>query len=430
MTTLTFSRSILKRLREELRTAYQEGNTRLYRVIQGLIWLGEGRAIPLIAELLNVSARTVFNWLKTFMHRGFSWLLKERYKRRGARPKLNKRQKKELYEMITKGPESNGFDCGVWNTAMINELILLRFGVKYNPRYLSTLLKKMGLSYQKARFISDRMDEDEYEKARQEWRDETWPRLLKETKENKAVILFGDEVSFALWGSLGRTWAPRGEQPLVKTTGIRKGLKMYGAIEFNNGDFQYLESLHYSLTQQSFKNLKDDDFPESLLLRLKPLKKQTYKTKEAFIEVLNETLGEPNTTQYQALILKHTQAAGRFHAEGYIQFLKQLLEHFSSKIFLIEDGAAYHNAKVVKAFVEHHQDRLSLVRLPAFSPDFNPIEKLWKNTKRDATHLKYFKTFEDLRDSVLCAFQKYLEDAAQVIRVMKKLRQEAAEIIA
>lgn len=62
--------------------------------------------------------------------------------------------------------------------------------------------------------------------------------------------------------------------------------------------------------------------------------------------------------------------------------------------------------------------------LPTFSPDFNPIEKLWKNTKRDATHLKYFKTFDELRDSVLKTFRKYLEDATHVIQVMKKLRNE------
>nr|CAA6805515.1 MAG: Unknown protein [uncultured Thiotrichaceae bacterium] len=54
-----------------------------------------------------------------------------------------------------------------------------------------------------------------------------------------------------MWGSLSRTWSRRGQQPLVKTTGIRKGLKVYGVIE----------------------NV------------LKPLKQQVYKTLEAFIHV-------------------------------------------------------------------------------------------------------------------------------------------------
>ena len=63
------------------------------------------------------------------------------------------------------GPEANGFDCGVWNTALVAELIWRRFGVRYHPCYLSGLLKKLGLSYQKARFISDGSDEETYEQA-------------------------------------------------------------------------------------------------------------------------------------------------------------------------------------------------------------------------------------------------------------------------
>ena len=129
--------------------------------------------------------------------------------------------------------------------------------------------------------------------------------------------------------------------------------------------------------------------------------------------------------RHQDTFLKYAEAAGKFTGEGYVAFLKQLLEHFSSPVILIEDGASYHRSKVVKRFQEDHQERLSVYPLPAFSPDYNPIEKLWKNTKRDATHLKYFKTFEALRESVVKAFNQYLEDATKIICVMKKLRTEA-----
>ncbi len=94
-------------------------------------------------------------------------------------------------------------------------------------------------------------------------------------------------------------------------------------------------------------------------------------------------------------------------------------------IMLIEDGAPYHNARVVTAFQQAHAHRLRLHRLPAFSPDKNPIEKLWNNTTRDATHLKYFSEFEQLRAAVVKVFHKYMDDATNVIPVMKKLRTEA-----
>jgi len=282
----------------------------------------------------------------------------------------------------------------------------------------------MGLTYQKARFISDKQDEEEYKKAREEW--EKWPRISKEAKKPGVVVLFGDEVSFAMWGSLARTWAPRGKQPVVKTKGIRKGLKMYGAIEFNGGNFQYMESLAYSITPKSIKALKAAKVPEDVLESLKPLKKEKYKTEASFKAALKEALGINTFNQYHTLILTHTEAAGRFEGNGYVEFLKQLLQRFEGKkIILVEDGAPYHNNKVVTNFIEEHATRITVERLPAFSPDYNPIEKLWRNTKAAATHLKYFKTFEDLRNSVVRTFQKYLKDATHIIRVMKKLRLEA-----
>ena len=65
---------------------------------------------------------------------------------------------------------------------MIGELIWRRFGVRYNPRYLSSLLKRLGLSYQKARFITDHQDEEDYEQAPQEWVEQTWPEILAQAK--------------------------------------------------------------------------------------------------------------------------------------------------------------------------------------------------------------------------------------------------------
>jgi transposase len=106
--------------------------------------------------------------------------------------------------------------------------------------------------------------------------------------------------------------------------------------------------------------------------------------------------------------------------------LKQLLAHYDGKIFLVEDGAPYHHSKIVTEFKILNADRLTITPLPAYSPDYNPIEKLWKNTKRDATHLKYFKTFEDLHESVVKTFKSYMQDASKIICVMLKMRENFA----
>ncbi|MCP4397380.1 MAG: IS630 family transposase [bacterium] len=370
--------------------------------------------------------KTIYNWIARFLLEGFSWLVSKHYQGRGRKSKLTKAQRQELYTMIEAGPEANGFECGVWTTAMIAELILLKCEVTYNPRYLSSVLKKLGITYQKACFISDRLDEKAYQKKRQEWVENTWPGILRTAKETNAVILFGDEVSFRMWGSLARTWAPRGKQPVAKTKGIRKGLKMFGAIECGGGDFHYLESLSDAIMPKSLRALKkEEQVPQDVLVFLTPLKHQKYSTQEQFLMAIEEAIGQEQVTRYRAQILRHTEAVGTFNGETYVKFLTQLLAHFTRPVMLIEDGAPYHNARVVTAFQKTHAHRLTLHRLPPFSPDKNPIETLWKNTKRDATHLKYFATFEQLRTAVVKVFRTYLDDATTVISVMKKLRTEA-----
>jgi len=43
---------------------------------------------------------------------------------------------------------------------------------------------------------------------------------------------------------------------------------------------------------------------------------------------------------------------------------------------------------------------LTVFQLPSYSPDYNPIEKLWKKVKQKDTHLRYFPTFAALTERV------------------------------
>src|SRR4030095_3420540 len=57
--------------------------------------------------------------------------------------------------------------------------------------------------------------------------------------ERKCLLLFGDEASFPQLCTLTYTWARRGQQPKVKTSGKRKGYKIFGLIEYFTGHFFY-----------------------------------------------------------------------------------------------------------------------------------------------------------------------------------------------
>jgi transposase len=105
MITLCFSKPLTKKLQTLLRVAYQTNDLRLYRTMQSLLWLAEGRGVGEIATVLNVSPRTAYNWLKAFLRGGMNWLQKTRYQGRGRKPKLTNAPKKTLSAMIMSGPE-------------------------------------------------------------------------------------------------------------------------------------------------------------------------------------------------------------------------------------------------------------------------------------------------------------------------------------
>ena len=48
------------------------------------------------------------------------------------------------------------------------------------------------------------------------------------------------------------------------------------------------------------------------------------------------------------------------------------------RLVLICDNAKIHHAKCLEPFWEHHRDRLRVWCLPAYSPNLNPTERVWK----------------------------------------------------
>jgi hypothetical protein len=116
---------------------------------------------------------------------------------------------------------------------MMPDLIQHRFGVAYHPHSLATLLHHLGFASQKARLVSAHRNAPK----RLEWWQTTGPRSLRQARQRKALWLCGDEASCAQGGSLSSTWAPRGQQPAVLTSGQRKASKVLGLLDYCSGRF-------------------------------------------------------------------------------------------------------------------------------------------------------------------------------------------------
>ncbi len=323
-----FTGPTIKVLEQVQRQGWREGDVRVVRRVQALLEVGAGQPVAQVAARLGLDPTTVYGWLHTFLLDGVATL---RYGRPPGRPsKLTPRQKQRLCELVEAGPLAAGYPSGCWSALFIQDLIWREFGRLYNHHYLATFLRDLGFTYQKARFVSDHLDPQ----RRRSWREQEWPAIRQAALARGALLLFGDEASFAQWGSLAYTWARRGQQPTVPTCGKRKALKVFGLIDYFSGRFFW---------------------------------------------------------QHQT---------ARFTADCYQSFLQAVLDQTDRPIILLQDGAAYHTAAAIKPFFAAHRDRLTVYQLPGYSPDYNPIEHLWKNLKKRSTHLRYFPTFEELTGSV------------------------------
>lgn len=315
-------------LQRQGQSARNRGDLNTYKRIMAILGVAANHPGTTVCAILGVCDESLRRWVRAFVLEGPEGLVAG--KSSGRPPKLSKSQKRELDALITEGPQAAGFPGGCWRSPMIQSLIEERFGVLYSVHYIAQLLKNRGFSYQKAAFVADHKDPEK----RSAWLSQRWFEIKELAAKKNAHILFGDEASFPQWGSLTYTWAKKGIQPVVKTSGTRKAYKVFGLIEYFTGRF--------------FSKAHD----------------------------------------------------GRFNSESYMLFLKEVLRKTRKHLILIHDGATYHTSKAMKTFFHQHADRITVYDLPSYSPDYNPIEKLWKKIKQKEVHLHYFPTFESLKEKV------------------------------
>jgi transposase len=68
---------------------------------------------------------------------------------------------------------------------------------------------------------------------------------------------------------------------------------------------------------------------------------------------------------------------------------------YAACIYIICDNAPYYRSKAVQAYLQ--DSRIKLVFLPAYAPNLNLIERLWKFFKKQVLYNRYYETYDDFR---------------------------------
>jgi putative transposase len=159
--------------------------------------------------------------------------------------------------------------------------------------------------------------------------------LLAELHDDETAV-FQDEVDINTNPKIGSMWMIKGQQATVETPGNNEKRYLSGSIHWRTG--------------------------------------------QVFV-----TEGKPRQGRDTALFLTH------------LDELRRRLRHYR-KIHVICDNAKCHTSEAVAVYLWEQRDRIELHLLPSYSPDCNPIERVWWNLHDRITRNHQCQTMEELLD--------------------------------
>ena len=106
------------------------------------------------------------------------------------------------------------------------------------------------------------------------------------------------------------------------------------------------------------------------------------------------------------------------NAHSTVALLEQMLRQQSQGILhVILDNARYYHSQVVKNFLSKNT-RMQFLYLPAYSPNLNLIERLWKFIKKKVAYNKYYEKFSVFKQKIM-----------EVLRNIKTYRLELEKLM-
>ena len=140
-----------------------------------------------------------------------------------------------------------------------------------------------------------------------------------------------------------------------------------------------------------------------------------------------------------------------FRSKGIVRLLKDALKSVKKPLFVLWDNASIHKSSVIKSFLEtqakchkivlddykpddykKNSSEIKTARLiksrkkdvhlgfiPPYSPEMNPVEKLWSYVKTVLLKNRFFKTINELKRGIVEALERVRKDKNLIISFFK-----------
>lgn len=189
-----------------------------------------------IAELLEVSVRSVQLWISAYKSGGMSALKTRRMgSPKGAGKTLAEDQEAYIQRQIQDAyPDQLKLDYALWTRKAVMELIEKEYGISMPIRTVGEYLKRWGMTPQKPQRRAYEQRAPEVKK----WLEEDYPEIKKRAKKEDADIFWGDETGLKNNCQHERGYAPKGKIPVIMINANNESINLLSAIT-NQGKVRF-----------------------------------------------------------------------------------------------------------------------------------------------------------------------------------------------
>jgi transposase len=120
---------------------------------QALLWLAEGSDVADVADRLDVSRQTIYNWLSRFQERAELDLRARRLDApRLGRPRAAGGTLDELIAAVIDGdPRTLGYHATVWTAPLLSQYVRDHHGIEVSDKTISRAIDRLGIVWKRPR---------------------------------------------------------------------------------------------------------------------------------------------------------------------------------------------------------------------------------------------------------------------------------------
>ncbi|HEV2855184.1 MAG TPA: IS630 family transposase [Thermoanaerobaculia bacterium] len=196
-----------------------------------------GMKLAEVAQAVGLARGTIISAMKAYEAGGWKAVaIKARGRSVGDGRTLNAEQEKTIRAMVCdRTPDQLKLPYALWTRSAVGELIHQQLGIKLPVRTVGHYLKRWGFTPQKP----IRRAYEQRPAAVKKWLEEEYPAIAQRAKAEGAEIHWGDETGLRSDDVRGRSYAPKGQTPVVEVCSNRESFSLISSVT-NQGKVRWM----------------------------------------------------------------------------------------------------------------------------------------------------------------------------------------------